>query len=633
MPVSKKFTTIGARISLTAGFLILLSVLTGYVALTMSANYRADAELVTSLANRTISIFQADVLIYKMVRAEKDFVLTGKDEFKNERIQFSNELDASLNNLIEGSLNTESKKLLEQLKSRKVEYDKNFQNAVQIFSSGKVVPSSPGSSIADKLQGDISTELDILISDPTNVQAKERLSDLQQQLSGYNSQQTINQLVVGGVKDPFEQVKELSLVNTEILLGAETELISRIVQLDTTRIAETLAQAQKNSQNVRYIALGVMILALFVGSLVSIFVIRGVTKALRSIVERLVKLVSILRDSVGQATDVANQNATTANQLASATTQQSTQAEAISATIQQTATAIGNTSQLAQEGTASASEVNQLSQQGGAGAEKGVSSLGTIAEIVRKAVERIGTLATNAREVGGLAGEVTSIADQTNILALNAAIEAARAGEAGRGFAVVADEVRRLAEGSRSFADQITQLISNVVQQAQDTATTTSEGAKEIEESTDSIKSSLELFQKISSGVAEANAKIQEISSSISQQAAATEQISSTTSSIAKGIDQNAAGAKNLAYAVDQQKVVISVIQKSLEEAESLLGESSSLVGLRGNVVDMDESAIVADQSRDEILLADEPLPAKPESEVKVDTEPKPDDGEEKKKK
>jgi methyl-accepting chemotaxis protein len=583
MSLLKRAQTVGTRITLTAGFLILLSVLTGYVALNTAANYRQDAEQVADLANRTIDVFKADLSIYKLVRAEKDFVLTGEDSFKNERIAFSNDVDNQLNELVKGALTNDTLQLLEDLRVRKTKYDQNFDNAVSIFSQAKSATAENEKVIQNGQSRKVSSS-DVVTSGEEGGSAFDEGS-----FSGVLISEQ-----VGDTKTPFadalEQVRELSLINTEILLRAEEELISKIVDANVVTIEGTLAQAQKNSQNVRYIALGVMILALFVGSIVSFFVIRSVTSSLRSIVERLVRLVSVLRDSVGQATDVANQNATTANQLASATTQQSKQAEAISTTIQQTATAIGNTSQLSQEGTASASQVNQLSQEGGAGAEKAIGSLDTIANIVGKAVERIRTLAGNAREVGGLAGEVTSIADQTNILALNAAIEAARAGEAGRGFAVVADEVRRLAESSRSFADQITQLIGNVVQQAQDTAGTTEEGAKEIQESAVSIKSSLDLFQKINTGVANATAKIQEISTSISQQASAAEQISTTTSAIAKGIDQNAAGAKSLAGAVDQQKVVIQVIQKSLEEAEALLGESRTLVGLHG-------------QSKDEAVL------------------------------
>jgi methyl-accepting chemotaxis protein len=524
--------TIGARITLASGFLILLAVVSGYIFLGQAGNYRSDAETVTTLAKRTTEVYATDVLIYKLVRAEKDFVLTAQNEFKNQRTEFSDQVDEGLNRLIETSVTDESKALLTDLKARKVDYDQNFEKAVGIYAP-------------------------------------------------YIARGGFGEAIDADEEVAFREVKDLSLTNTDILIAAETNFISKIVAIDVGQIESTLDQAQRNSDFARNVAYAVIAAGLIMGFIASFFVIRSTTRSLRSIVERLVSLAGILRDSASQATEVANQNATTATQLASSTTQQAKQVEEITTTISQTAAAISGVASLAQDGSASANKVNELAQKGGEGAEKAALGLDRIGKIVTEAVNRIRTLATSSREVGVLADEVTSIADQTNILALNAAIEAARAGDAGRGFAVVADEVRRLAESSRAFADQITKLINSVVEQAQQTAQSTSEGAKEITENTDIINASLGSFKSISDSVTDANAKIQEISANISQQAQSAEQISRTAISISKGIEQNTSGARALADAVDQQKVVTSVIEKSLEEAQLLLDESRALVGLR----------------------------------------------------
>lgn len=58
-------------------------------------------------------------------------------------------------------------------------------------------------------------------------------------------------------------------------------------------------------------------------------------------------------------------------------------------------------------------------------------------------------------KINELASEILSIAGQTNLLSLNASIEAARAGEAGRGFSVVAGEIGNLADTSRNTASTI----------------------------------------------------------------------------------------------------------------------------------------------------------------------------------
>jgi methyl-accepting chemotaxis protein len=509
---------ISARIMIVSVFLILLSVGLGYVSLQSAGSYREDATLVGDTFDRASAVFRLQETLYKLVRAEKDFVLTSGEKFSDVRNEQSAIFDQSLIGLINTSVNTEEKTLLERLQSSKDRYDKNYDDAVQIFAE-----------------------------------------------SGSGA---------------LERVTNLSLANTEILLEAQDAYVGQLLsgQIDTAKGA--VENAEINSERLRLLSLGALGAAIFVGLLIVFFINRSVRISLKAIIERLSSLSTVLRDTSTQVITTTEQNAVTAGQLATSTERQSNQAEAISNTITQTADAISGAAALAQEGSAAAVSANKIAQEGGSQVEEAFKELQRIASIITNAVGEIEALAKSTGEIGALAGEVTNIADQTNLLALNAAIEAARAGEAGRGFAVVAEEVRKLAEGSRKFADQIADRVGTAENQARATAQSSAKGAEDFRKSSETINTSLKFFEQIAGSVASANAKIQEISSSVAQQATAAEQISNTTTAISKGIEDNSKGARTLADAADQQRVVVLTLQKSIEEIDNLLIDSQALVGI-----------------------------------------------------
>lgn len=81
---------------------------------------------------------------------------------------------------------------------------------------------------------------------------------------------------------------------------------------------------------------------------------------------------------------------------------------------------------------------------------------------MKKVSKTIENLNSNTKDILIILNKITDISSQTNLLSLNASIEAARAGEAGRGFSVVAEEVRKLAEESQSASKDIKSIMNNI---------------------------------------------------------------------------------------------------------------------------------------------------------------------------
>ena len=346
-------------------------------------------------------------------------------------------------------------------------------------------------------------------------------------------------------------------------LKALTEFLGKRAKTNGDMVSADIRQTS-------YLSLAVLVLAVVVGVVTGVVLVRGITLplqqaigiaqrvaegdltahievhsrnefgqligALRDMNASLAHIVQDVRASTHTIHDASDQIASGNHDLFRRTEQQASSLQITAASMEELTGTVRQNGGNAVQANGLALSAAEIAGKGGA--------------VVSQVVATMGSINASAKKIVDIIGVIDGIAFQTNILALNAAVEAARAGEQGRGFAVVATEVRSLAQRSASAAKEIKTLIADSVEKVEHGSQLVDQAGATMEEIVTSVKRVTTIIGEISMASKEQSDGIDHVNHAIGEMDIATQQNAALVQQATSAANSLEEQAKNLVQLV-----------------------------------------------------------------------------------
>lgn len=179
-------------------------------------------------------------------------------------------------------------------------------------------------------------------------------------------------------------------------------------------------------------------------------------------------------------------------------------------------------------------------------------------------------LGTRAETISTISSVIKNISEQTKLLALNAMIESARAGEHGKGFSVVAEEIRKLSDQTANSVSSIEDIIGEVGRSMSDAQTYMKQSSRALGRTAGASSKATEAFEQINQtvermtdeidilmeGISKTNQDKDSMVVSIESISSIAEESSASTEEIFASVEEQTASAE---YAADSASKLVDI--------------------------------------------------------------------------
>jgi methyl-accepting chemotaxis protein len=360
-----------------------------------------------------------------------------------------------------------------------------------------------------------------------------------------------------------------TLLETKILPLIESiyKSTSGILDFQESLELREFADLQRANASVVTTLWAATVLGAFLGTIVSILLVRRITGSIHLLAERanaiasgdltggdlgidsrdqisflakamqhmqtsLSGIIGSVAHTAGSLTSSALSMRTASDHIHRRVDQQTQQTQQAATAMQEMSASIAEVSRHTQSAAETARSAAKTAHEGGAIVKQMLTSMDSIAAAVSETSATVGVLGEDSLRISQIVTVIDEIARKTNLLALNAAIEAARAGEQGRGFAVVAGEVRHLAESTAQATSEISATIKGIQDRTRIAIVSMASGTLTVQQGVATTHQAGESLERIIGMAERVDRMIAQIAIATSQQAAAADQSSASLDSI-----------------------------------------------------------------------------------------------------